>query len=224
MPSNTASNVKTVDDLLKAVLVFSRAVDHVLENHAVEAAVDVPLSGSKVQVLRLLGRRGSQTSTQVARFLGVSKPAVSQIVDAMVRDKQVTRQTATTDRREVNLRLTSQGRSLLNAVHREQRHYIRSAVRSAGSTKPKKWMIALQEIINGLTQADSAFNDFCAQCGAHDDGSCVLVGGHAQCGFLAHEGARKVGRTRKAGKSVATRGTNRTASRARGKRRPANAG
>jgi len=207
MPTKTTANLETVDNLLKAMLVFSRAVEQVLENHAVEAAIDVPLSGSKVQVLRLLGHRGSQTSTQVARFLGVSKPAVSQIVDAMVRDRQVTRQTATIDRREVNLRLTPQGRSLLSAVQQKQRHYLRAAIREAGSARTNKWAATLTEIVNGLAEADQAFNAFCVQCGAHSDGSCVLSGGHARCDFLHHEAERHAGRGRKDTSAAAARET-----------------
>jgi len=173
--------------MLKAMLVFARTVNHVLETRAVEIATALPLSASKVQVLRLLGWQGTQTSTRVARFLGVSKPAVSQIIDAMVRSKLVTRKTAREDRREVHLQLTKQGRSVLDSILRQQRHYIRSALRDVGGTRGRP-VETLINLANGLVLADTGFEDFCLQCGAHADGTCVLVGGEARCAYLMHGG------------------------------------
>ncbi len=187
MASKTSASMKTLDELLKAMLVFSRTVDQVLGTRAVQSASKTRLSSSKVQVLRLLGRRGPQTSTQTARFLGVSKPAVSQIIDAMVRAKQVTRQTGKTDRREVNLRITEKGRTLLNAVQQQQRHYVRAALRQANGASSKKWVEMMDVISNGLAQADQAYEEFCLQCGGHSDGTCVLKGGKSDCLFLKHE-------------------------------------
>ena len=188
-------STKTVDGLLKAMLVLSRTVDAVLEGEAVEAAVSVPLSASKVQILRLLSRRGGLTASQVARFLGVSNPAVSQIVDSMVRDKLVVRRTGQVDRREVNLQLTEQGKRWSQAVRDRQRHMVRAAVRSLRATDIERWESVLENIAGALGRADSSFSDFCAQCGAHSDGSCVLVDGDASCLFVEN-GARRRRRAR----------------------------
>lgn len=184
MAASKTLDLKTVDNLLKAMLVFSRTVENVLEARSVEAAVGRPLSASKVQILRLLGLRGGQTASQVARYLSVTNPAVSQIIDSMVRDKLVSRQTGRYDRREVDLQLTERGRQYFHAVRRQQRHLIRSALRTSGNASVDKWIKTLQAAATGVAQADQAFEDFCAQCGAHADGTCVLVGGDAQCAFL----------------------------------------
>ena len=102
--------LRDVDAVLKAMLVLSRTVDHVLENCAVEGCgqrevlvVQGPNPAS------VGGSGGSQTATQVARFLGVSKPAVSQIINTMVRARLVVRRPAKEDRREVGLELTKKG-------------------------------------------------------------------------------------------------------------------
>lgn len=190
---------ETVDGLLKALLVLARAVDQVIETRAVEEAANEPLSQSKVQVLRLLAERGRQTSSQLARFLGVSKPAVTQIVDAMVRSKRVVRRATKEDRREVALELTKDGKETFRAVRRKQRHLVRSAVRSLNVRDTQRWTDALQRIAGSLTRADRAFEHYCLQCGAHADGSCVLVGGDATCLFLKHHGGlAKPVRTRSA--------------------------
>ncbi len=175
---------KTVDDVLKAVLVLSRTVEYVLETRVAGAAANGPLSPSKVKILRLLGQRRGQSSTQVACFLGVSKPAVTQIIDSMIRDKLVTRSTVLHDRRKVNLQLTRKGRDLHHALRRTQRHYIRNVLKNQVKRDAERWVKALHDISVLLARADKAFEQFCAQCGAHKDGTCVLVGGDATCLYL----------------------------------------
>lgn len=184
MASSAPLDVKTMDGLVKALLVLSRAVNHVLENRAVEEAVGEPLSSSKVQILRLLAQRGGQSSSRVAFFLAVSKPAVSQIIGSMVRDKLVMRQTSKHDRREVELRLTAKGKEWYQALRRQQRHLLRTAVRKHLEGPPERWIDALQQVASAVVQADKAFEDYCLQCGAHTDGSCLLLGKDTDCPFL----------------------------------------
>jgi DNA-binding MarR family transcriptional regulator len=168
------------------MLVFARTVEHVLEVRTVREAVNMTLSPSKVQIIRLLGQKTSQTSTQIARFLGVSKPAVSQIIDSMVRAKMVTRKPATADRREVHLRLTKKGRDMYQAIRREQRHCVRNTVRFTPRTEIKRWVDALGTMAQAVGRAEEAYLQFCAQCGSHADDSCVLVGGKSKCLFTQY--------------------------------------
>ena len=175
---------RNVDQMLKAVLVLARTVNHVLDTRAVHSAVNGALSPSKVQILRLLGQRGGQTSTGVAHFLGVTKPAVTQLIDSMIRDKLVTRKTGKLDRRAVNLQLTAKGRAGFQAIRRAQRHYVRNALRNVRSRDVYRWVATINGISSALVQSDRVFEQFCAQCGAHGDDTCVLVGGDATCLFL----------------------------------------
>ena len=187
MAKKAASSTSSVDQMAKAMLVIARTVDYVLESRAVGVATDKPLSTSKVQVLRLLAQRAGQTSSQVARYLGVSKPAVSQIIDAMVRSKLVTRKTSRDDRREVNLSLTDKGQNINKLVRQQQRHYIRSAMRDLNGTVANRWINTLGDVAVALGKADQAFQDHCMQCGGHEDGTCVLDNGDAKCHFLAYQ-------------------------------------
>ncbi len=184
MVSKKPETAKPVDGLLKALLVLSRTVDHVLETRAVEGAVKQRFSASKVQILRLLGERGVQTSTQVARFLGVTKPAVTQMMDSMMRARLVTRRIAKADRREVNLQLSKKGQEVHQAVRRTQRHHLRNALKQTRRHDADQWVETLHELIGALAQADPTFKQFCAQCVAHEDENCVLVGGDADCAYL----------------------------------------
>jgi DNA-binding MarR family transcriptional regulator len=189
-------DTKQTDSLLKAMLVFSRTVDQVLETRAVQAAAE-PLSKSKVQILRLLGQRGGQTATHIARFLGVSKPAVTQIVDALVqRNGLVVRTRSKRDRRGVEVKLTAKGRRVIQKVRVEQRHLVRSTMRQSSRAGTGRWIELLEEISGTLARADRAFQDYCLQCTSHSDGSCVLTGGDGDCLFLQHQGAGAKNRKR----------------------------
>ncbi len=175
------------------MLVLSRAVDQVLETRAVKAAANKPLSGSKVQILRLLSSRGSQTSSQVARFLGVSKPAVTQIVDSMERAKLVARRPTKRDRREVALELTKQGKLQQQAVRRRQRQLVRNAIRLSKMPDVSRGIDTLQRMASALAEADQDFDQYCLQCSAHDDETCILTNGDADCLFQQHTGPKRPG-------------------------------
>ncbi|MCP4248706.1 MAG: winged helix DNA-binding protein [bacterium] len=191
MAAKSAADTQTVDDLFKALTVLARTVNHIVETRAVEAAIGEAYSPSKVQILRLLGQRGVQNSSRVAYYLGVSKPAVSQIIDSMAREKLVVRQTAEHDRREVELRLTPKGKQYYKSVKRQQRHLLRNALREQSAGTAQRWIKALHQLSGAVAQADRAFKDYCLQCGAHADGTCVLDGGDADCQFLRETGSRR---------------------------------
>ncbi len=187
MGSKASGGVKSIDGLLKAMLVFSRTVDHSLETNAVKTAVGVALSSSKVQILRLLGHRGGQTASQLARYLGVSKPAVSQIIDTMVRAKLVKRVTAKEDRREVNLSLSAKGKGYAQKMLREQRQFLKNAMKKSRGLSVTRAVKTLQDLTEGLAKADKRFDHYCLQCGAHGDATCVLPGGESECLYMQHE-------------------------------------
>ena len=177
---------KSADELLRAMMVLARTVSHVLETRVVETTQE-PLTGSKLQLLHLLGQKGAQTPTQIARFLGISKPAVTQAVDAMMESGFVRREASKQDRRGFNLKLSAKGKVVFQKVRNEQRHLIRNALREI-DTAPQEWVDVLHEMSIALAKSDSAFKHFCVQCGAYADGHCVLVGGEVSCLFLQHRG------------------------------------
>jgi DNA-binding MarR family transcriptional regulator len=171
------------DDLLKAILVAVRTAHHVLERRTIEIAKE-PLTRSKVQILRLLGQQGDQSPSQIAPYLGVSKPAVTQIVSSMVKSRLIERATRSRDRRRFKLKLTPRGHHILEEVRAQQRHLVLSAFsRSKGKHRPT-WADTLTEISIALAHADDTFEKYCHRCGAHEEGSCVLVGGNADCLYL----------------------------------------
>jgi len=188
--SVTPPNSRTINALLKAMMVFSRTVEQVLENRPLEVAGE-SLSLPRAQILRLLDQRGPQTASRIAYFLGVSKPAVSQFLDNLVRSRLITRRRSQNDRRGVELRLSAKGRKAARKIQAEQRHLIRSALRHLGDGNPEDHAAMLEKLASALAQADRTFEKYCLQCGAHANGSCVLTTGGENCLYLRSRSKRR---------------------------------
>jgi len=184
-----------VDSLLKALLVLTRTADHVLGERAIARGGGGVLSPSKVLILRFLQFQGPQTLSAVAHMLGVTKPAVTQIVDVMERETLLTRSKGGRDRREVALRPTPRGRRVVHAIEQVQRELVRTAIRESPLRESKRCTTLFNETASALAQAGAVLESFCAQCGAHRDGRCVLDGGESCCLFLKYarvkRGARR---------------------------------
>lgn len=182
-----------VEGLLKSLMVLSRSVDEALEGVAVRAAAKRPLSATKARAIRFLGYQDGQTATRLARLLGVSKPAITQLIAALVKGRLVARAQDRDDRREISLQLTPRGRALFHAIRREQLQLLRAAVNLAPHSRVRQWTRTLEAAARALAQSERMFLHFCMQCPAHSDGRCVLSGGEGaeRCPFQHDGGIRR---------------------------------
>jgi DNA-binding MarR family transcriptional regulator len=82
---------------------------HLLRRISREDGAD-GLTGARASALSVVCYRGPLTATELARRERVSAPTISRIVDALVRDGLVRRESSGTDRRAVPLAVTTEGR------------------------------------------------------------------------------------------------------------------
>ncbi|MFT3895785.1 MAG: MarR family transcriptional regulator [Anaerolineales bacterium] len=75
-------------------------------------------------VLRFV-RRGPNSMSELATAKNISRPAISQAVDVLVKKGLLTRVQSTTDRRVVELYLTDEGNALLDTVFKENREWMK---------------------------------------------------------------------------------------------------
>ena len=75
-------------------------------------------------VLRFV-RRGPNSMSELATAKNISRPAISQAVDVLVKKGLLTRIPSTTDRRVVELALTEEGNALLDTVFKENREWMK---------------------------------------------------------------------------------------------------
>ena len=108
---NNGPALRAADLLLEAVpgvMLFLRAT---FRRHVRSA-----LTIAQVRALAIVRRCGQGTLTEIADLLGISPPAASRLVEAMVAKRLIRRQTSRRDRRRLSLRLTSAGEKMLDAA------------------------------------------------------------------------------------------------------------
>lgn len=101
-------------------------------------------------VLRYV-RRGRDSISELATAKNISRPAISQAVDVLVKKGLVERVQSTTDRRYVELTLTEAGNSLLDTVFQETRGWMKDRMKSlsAGELETiSKAMEALKKMLD----------------------------------------------------------------------------
>lgn len=123
------------------------------------------------------------------------------MIDLMSRGGLLVRRRTKHDQREVLMELTKRGRLNARTIQREQRHWLRIALRLVRQPDVAKLADMLHEFAGALARADHVCEQFCLQCGAHADAACVLAGGEAKCLYLKHAASSPRKMSRKPHKS-----------------------
>ena len=91
------------------------------------ATEDFDISVELFHILRFI-RRGHCSVSELADVRNISRPAVSQGVDALVNKRLVTRTQSKEDRRFVELELTPEGNALLDSVFQNTRAWMKESL------------------------------------------------------------------------------------------------
>ncbi len=88
------------------------------------ATANFDITVEQFHVLRYV-RRGTDSMSELATAKNISRPAISQAVEVLVKKGLLTRVQSTQDRRYVELALTEAGNVLLDAVFKETRGWMK---------------------------------------------------------------------------------------------------
>ena len=91
------------------------------------ATENFDISVEQFHILRFI-RRGHCSVSDLADVKNISRPAVSQGVDALVNKGLVTRTQSKEDRRYVELELTPEGNALLDSVFQDTREWMKGSL------------------------------------------------------------------------------------------------
>jgi DNA-binding MarR family transcriptional regulator len=92
-------------------------------------------------------RKGRQSVSELADAKQISRPAISQAVEALVAMGHISRRQSVTDRRWVELELTDSGNQLLTAIFQENRIWMQSKL-AAYSADDLNDMLRGMELLN----------------------------------------------------------------------------
>jgi DNA-binding MarR family transcriptional regulator len=98
------------------------------------ATADYGITVEQFHILRYV-RRGTQSMSELATARNISRPAISQAVESLVRKGLLTRTHSTGDRRCVELALTGAGSALLEAMFGQTRAWMSERMRSMTETE-----------------------------------------------------------------------------------------
>jgi DNA-binding MarR family transcriptional regulator len=113
------------------------------------ATAKFDITVEQFHVLRYV-RRGPNSMSELAVAKNISRPAISQAVDVLVKKGLLTRLPSSTDRRVIELALTDAGNALLDTVFRENREWMKERMNGLTADELQtigKAMEALKKIL-----------------------------------------------------------------------------
>jgi len=117
-----------------------------------EATGRFDISVEQFHVLRYV-RRGTNSISDLATAKNISRPAISQTVDALVNKGLLTRTQNKEDRRFVELTLTESGNALLDTVFKETRAWMKELM-SGLSTEELETIVKAMESLKKTLNKD----------------------------------------------------------------------
>lgn len=101
------------------------------------------------QILRNI-RHGSQTVSDLAKMKSITKSAVSQSVENLVKKGYITRAASPDDRRRIRLELTPAGQELVALIYQRNRAWMAEKLKDASSDQ-------IQDLITAMDLLEIAF-------------------------------------------------------------------
>lgn len=168
-----SGRVQPIQDVLGSAHIFASAVQSVMQER-LRAVIGEQLSFSQLRLLTLIARTEAYSISQVAAFLDVSNAAASKAVDRLVRRDLLDRNEAASDRRTVELRLTAEGRGLLD----EYEAVIDRTLEEIFGSIPRQELEETAEMLDRLTMRlidhGGESEELCFRCGIYFREKCLL--------------------------------------------------
>lgn len=135
-----------VDDALRPVLLLAARAN---------AKATQRVSTSQLQALLVLQERGPMNLTTLADELGAIPSSATRLCDRLVAADLITRETGSSDRREVFLHLTSSGRRIVRQVRDLRRDGLREALEACTPRERRDLLNGLRALGGRMTEYEA---------------------------------------------------------------------
>jgi DNA-binding MarR family transcriptional regulator len=132
--------------LARVVVRFMRALHRYDFGRTLPVLHAARLTTAQLAVLEFA--REPQTVSAVATYLGLSRPATSQLIDRLVRARLVRRIESTSDRRKRNVILSAKGETLVDRVAAARAARFASALAILPAPVAARFELVLREVID----------------------------------------------------------------------------
>ncbi len=162
-----------VNDFLGSVRILSTTIDEWMAEELKEATKD-RITPSQLKVLKLVARTNARRIGDVAEFLAVSNAAASKAVDRLVRRGLLRRAESASDRRAVELSLTTEGRTLLAQYEAATAQVLKKVFGTLPPEKMESAALFLDEVSTRVVREGKTREGICLRCGIHFRDRCIL--------------------------------------------------
>ncbi len=162
-----------INDFLGSVRILSSTIDEWMEEELKEVTKE-RVTPSQLRVLKLVARTNARRIGDVADFLAVSNAAASKAVDRLVRRGLVRRTEAASDRRAVELSLTSEGRGLLAQYEVATNQVLKEVFGTLPPEQLQSTAEFLDQLSTRMVKEGRTREGICLRCGIHFRDRCLL--------------------------------------------------
>ncbi len=164
------SNVEHDSDLFVAI------IEKLMTQRMLDESFDQQVTPSQLVALRYLSLNESSLMSDVAEGLGISFPAATKTIDRLVRKGFANRSEDPHDRRVVRIRLTEDGKSLVNRIYRERARRFTAVLDQLDPTAREALHRGMEVFISTAIDDEETAQSVCLHCGSeHHDGCPVKV-------------------------------------------------
>ncbi len=196
-------------DLLGSTHALNSALDEVVGRWLGRHVVGNHLTFSQLKLLKLVAWTDAHSLANLARFLGISRPAASKAVDRLVHRKLLRRTEQQADRRALKLSLTPRSKRLL-AMHDEAwRRRFGRILAAFSSQELDQATDLLDRLSIGVLKNTGRLGSSCLRCGIYLREKCLLRDRAPQNCFLSQHQSRADAQPLDAGKNHNNNGAKR---------------
>ncbi len=154
-------------DAMRISDLFAQILFRTLNRQVVGDVSDLQLSFAQAQALRYIWLHSNVLIGDIASGLSISYPSATNMVKRLERRGYATRHTNPADRREVEVRLTSAGESLVEAMENERVTRLGASLGSMDPEDRDALMRGLRAFVTAtVLQPGAIAQDICLRCGA----------------------------------------------------------
>ena len=152
--------------------ILARVISKIIE---AKAGQNHQATSSQVQALKYLANHEPCTISTIAEGLGISQPAATMLINRMEKRGLVQRRPSETDRRQLEVSLTSQGHLILSQIERTRLDKLSEILELMSIDERNQLLTAIENFVSAtLKKFRECANEVCLRCGDNHDPSCIV--------------------------------------------------
>ena len=132
--------------LMELVSQFKKGVLRYEQNHFTRGKITLP----QLWALEYLSRRDGCPMSELADFLGTSRPAATGLVARLISQGFVARQDVEKDRRKVEVRISTKGRKIVAHIWEQKRRTFVKVFSKISAHDRKQYLKILEQVVKNL--------------------------------------------------------------------------